>query len=556
LKNNTTFNYDLANRLWSMGTITYGNDAAGARTSKNDGTNSWTYGYDGESRMTRVTKNGSVIEENIYDGVGMRVKRVSNGKTIYYVYSGPNPILEYSANDGKYTYYIFAGDKSVAEEKDGKKIFYHRDHLGSTRALTDQDRKLVGLCKYDPWGNLESTNEYDEGVLNGNFELAGEGGQVMNWTAINDSLVAGDCVYDTTNGINSSAALKITRNTSTGVAYWARKNLFVSPDTDYVLSGYFLSGNAQATKAKVQIAYYDSNGGLIRVDSSAALGYSGIWKAFSLSSHAPVNAATMEIRLTTEDTAGACVRFDGIRLKVPGLEGKYDFTGKRADEGTGLTYFGARFYDPETGRFTTMDAIAGTLNEPITQNRFVYCLDNPLNHIDSDGNYTYSPQSNIGYETATKGEGFQKTWTYDSKSGNVTCTYSQKDSNDKSDKDNFSITINPDNINEKTAMLLPDMYKEYMNILKDVIDPYLSFEFLKGWLEKKAVSYGIKALTIFFAVKLGQEVITYSLRNIYIGPLAFRWVGKAARVVPKGLKIGASVFASIVVDMIFPEPCY
>ncbi|HEX2953143.1 MAG TPA: RHS repeat-associated core domain-containing protein [Bacillota bacterium] len=113
----------------------------------------------------------------------------------------------------------------------------------------------------------------------------------------------------------------------------------------------------------------------------------------------------MEIRLTTEDTAGASVRFDGIRLKVPGLEGKYDFTGKKEDEGTGLTYFGARFYDPESCRFVTADTYTNLTNDERVLlgtakianilengfnnsqeiNEFVYCNNNPLKNSDPDG---------------------------------------------------------------------------------------------------------------------------------------------------------------------------
>jgi RHS repeat-associated protein len=195
---------------------------------------------------------------------------------------------------------------------------------------------------------------------------------------------------------------------------WARKSLFVSPDTDYVLSGYFLSGNTGTGHAKAQIVYYDAGGGIIRIDDSGALGYSGDWKAFNLSSHAPADAATMEIRLTTEDTAGASVRFDGIRLKVPGLEGKYDFTGKRADEGTGLTYFGARFYDPESCRFVTADTYTNLPNDErvilgnqnisnlvqrnnsLELNRFIYTNDNPLGNIDDDGYDTRSFWGQVG----------------------------------------------------------------------------------------------------------------------------------------------------------------
>ncbi len=55
------------------------------------------------------------------------------------------------------------------------------------------------------------------------------------------------------------------------------------------------------------------------------------------------------------------------------------FTGKRADSGTGLTYFGSRYYDPEIGRFISSDpAKWGT-------NWYIYCYNNPIAYIDPDG---------------------------------------------------------------------------------------------------------------------------------------------------------------------------
>lgn len=171
----TSFSYDLANRLWSMGTKTYTNDAAGNRTGKND-TDSWIYIYDLESRLTQVTKNGTDVLDNTYDGSGMRVKQVSGAKTTYYVYLGNSPIMEYSASDGKYTYFIYAGNKLVAEEKDGVVKYYHQDHLGSTRLVTDASRNVVATYKYKPYGEVEShTGEDIKYGFTGKEEDSGTG---------------------------------------------------------------------------------------------------------------------------------------------------------------------------------------------------------------------------------------------------------------------------------------------------------------------------------------------------------------------------------------------
>ena len=150
----TSFSYDLANRLWSMGSITYDNDALGARIGKYNGA-TWQYIYDGESRLTQVNKNGVAQVSNIYDGNGMRVKKDESGKTTYYLYSGSNPLLEYSPNDGSYLYRIYAGNKAIAEEKNGVVKFYHKDHLGSTRVVTNAVGAKIAEYKFAPYGEKE-----------------------------------------------------------------------------------------------------------------------------------------------------------------------------------------------------------------------------------------------------------------------------------------------------------------------------------------------------------------------------------------------------------------
>ncbi|HEX3044154.1 MAG TPA: hypothetical protein VHY08_05315, partial [Bacillota bacterium] len=77
---NVSFTYDLANRLWWMGSKTYMNDNAGNRTGKTD-TSAWGYIYDGENRLKQVTRNGIDVLDNSYDGSGMRVKEVKGGQT-------------------------------------------------------------------------------------------------------------------------------------------------------------------------------------------------------------------------------------------------------------------------------------------------------------------------------------------------------------------------------------------------------------------------------------------------------------------------------------------
>jgi RHS repeat-associated protein len=60
------------------------------------------------------------------------------------------------------------------------------------------------------------------------------------------------------------------------------------------------------------------------------------------------------------------------------------FTGQRLD-GTGLYYYGARYYDAQIGRFISADTILADYANPQALNRYSYVLNNPLKYVDPNG---------------------------------------------------------------------------------------------------------------------------------------------------------------------------
>ncbi len=85
------------------------------------------------------------------------------------------------------------------------------------------------------------------------------------------------------------------------------------------------------------------------------------------------------------------------------------YTGKPHDDITGLSYFGARYYDPEIGRFMGIDPVGVDPGNIHSFNRYAYANNNPYRFVDPDGmepnpvwslpdptwNAIYSPNNNI-----------------------------------------------------------------------------------------------------------------------------------------------------------------
>ncbi|RIK35093.1 MAG: hypothetical protein DCC55_31410, partial [Chloroflexi bacterium] len=68
----------------------------------------------------------------------------------------------------------------------------------------------------------------------------------------------------------------------------------------------------------------------------------------------------------------------------------YLFTGKELDSETGLYYYGARYYDPQTSRFISTDPLLQQkpdrgVGDPQFYNLYHYSNNNPLHYVDVDG---------------------------------------------------------------------------------------------------------------------------------------------------------------------------
>jgi RHS repeat-associated protein len=68
-----------------------------------------------------------------------------------------------------------------------------------------------------------------------------------------------------------------------------------------------------------------------------------------------------------------------------GSNNTHGFAGKEYDSEMGLNYFCQRYYDPQIGRFMTLDPFGDYTTRSQTQNRYVYCINNPLKYTDPLG---------------------------------------------------------------------------------------------------------------------------------------------------------------------------
>ncbi|MFP3984111.1 MAG: phospholipase A2 [Desulfurivibrionaceae bacterium] len=173
-RENETYTYNRANQLLEGPKYDYQYDKNGNLTSKT-GVNdkdqyvSWSYEYDYENRLVRVTEVENETTKVVsfkYDPFGRRIEKQvedlqdGDSRTYTYVYDNEDIILELlTKTDGRKektetSRYLHGPgiDEPLAMEQKGDLYFYHADGLGSITSLTDIKGRVVQSYEYSSYG--------------------------------------------------------------------------------------------------------------------------------------------------------------------------------------------------------------------------------------------------------------------------------------------------------------------------------------------------------------------------------------------------------------------
>src|SRR6056297_3252837 len=126
------------------------------------------YEYDYKNRMVSATVPSGNISY-LYNTNDRRIRRVKNGKAVYYFYNGNQLLCEkYSGNrmskvytndnEGVLGMKRYSYDKDTDEFLNTQKYYYLFDELGSVTAITGSDGMPVKYYFYDPYGNVSNTS--------------------------------------------------------------------------------------------------------------------------------------------------------------------------------------------------------------------------------------------------------------------------------------------------------------------------------------------------------------------------------------------------------------
>jgi len=169
-KDGVTYTINTVNEVTGLSDDTsFAYDSNGNRTQKTKGTDTWVYTYDYANRLTKVEENSATIGEYVYDGEGRRIQVTENSVTTTYIYSGLNVL--YEENTTGTAAYIYGPKGRLAKRttvnQESNTFYYHTDHLGSTRLVTDENKNIVSAATYQPFGEAYSEEGSESYLYNG-----------------------------------------------------------------------------------------------------------------------------------------------------------------------------------------------------------------------------------------------------------------------------------------------------------------------------------------------------------------------------------------------------
>lgn len=339
----------------------------------------YNYDYNGNVLSQVETINGQVLKQRTFiDGEFIEAGEIGYGEKVVnktYSYDG----LERLMSEKTY-------DSSVQIElgfnaSESHVLFYSYDNLNNR---TKKEQYDYGTNVYDSLGYYYS---YDDRMLLSGFSSA--------------SGEYADFYYDENGSRTEKSAGETTQYTYDAL------NRIISisnyPQTFSESYEYDHRGHRISKKVGDKITYYvyDGNSIVLKEEYSASAlskrTVNVVHKGKNVAKFVTENGVesleyhlfdSLGSRKVTLDSTGTVITNNGkeernsyssFGEKLSGSDENYNYTGKELDASTGLTYFNARYYDSEVGRFVTMDPAKDGYNW------YVYCSNNPLRYVDPTG---------------------------------------------------------------------------------------------------------------------------------------------------------------------------
>src|SRR5207245_2895299 len=154
------YNYNTSNELTSTPNATYTYDNNGNTLTKVVGSNTTSYTWDFENRLSSVTLPGTGGTVSLkYDPFGRRIYKSSSSGTSIYACDGDNLVEETNSSGAAVARYEQTQniDEPLAMLRSSTTSYYHVDGLGSVTSLSSSAGSIANTYTYDSFGKLTNS---------------------------------------------------------------------------------------------------------------------------------------------------------------------------------------------------------------------------------------------------------------------------------------------------------------------------------------------------------------------------------------------------------------
>jgi RHS repeat-associated protein len=157
----SSYSNNASNELTSTSTASYTYDNNGNTHTKVVGSNTTTYAWDYENRMTSVTLPGSGGTVSFkYDPFGRRIYKSSSSATSVYAYDGDNLVEETNSSGTAVVRYSQSLniDEPLATLRSSTTSYYEQDGIGSVTSLSNGAGALAQTYTFDSFGKTTASS--------------------------------------------------------------------------------------------------------------------------------------------------------------------------------------------------------------------------------------------------------------------------------------------------------------------------------------------------------------------------------------------------------------
>ncbi len=326
------------------------------------------YVYDKDGRLTEVLDGRHIERQYKYDQNGNRIEMIEGGRVIHAKYDAQDRLIRYGNISYKYDNNGALTEKIV--------------HIGGRYGRAHMFWNWL-MAKFSDHGdhNFDHDRDRDNGdrddghnlVTKYNFDVFGD----LKSVTLPDGRVI-SYIYD---GQNRLVGKEINGKLVEGFIYQSQTQVAAELDGQGRIVKQFIYGS----KSNIP-DYMMMNGQEYRIISNQV--------------GTPLYVVNAETGKIVERERMDEFGYDEHAVRRSMLP--FGFAGGIYDSDTGLVHFGARSYDPQTGRFVSKDP---TLFNGGTTNLFEYSLNDPVNYKDPSGKISLSAALAAGAICAATGAG-------------------------------------------------------------------------------------------------------------------------------------------------------